>query len=251
MKKLGVCLLLAGCLTGLWHVQAVRAKTITMAFEKEPDKEPLFMLAQMLYTEAFKRLGMTFAYRVYPGQRCSVMANTGRVDGEPGRFIGYSQICPNMVRVEESVATLHEAAFAKDASISLNGWESLKGTDLRVAYILGCQAEEVYLPKVVRPERLSRVATIEQALIMLDAGRTDVLIQTESSVMAVLLTPKFKDFKIVKVGIMEELDVYPFLHKRHAELAPKLARVLKEMKAQGLLEENKRHMWQLLKRRDP
>ena len=240
-------MLLAGCLTGLWTFPVARCDTITMAFEKQPDKEPLFMLAQLLYTEAFKRMGMTFTYRVYPGQRCSVMANLGKVDGEPGRFKGYSRICPNMVLVDEPVATLHEAAFATDPSLSLTGWQSLKGTDLRVEYIIGCQAEEFYLPKLVPPEKLSRVGTIEQSLKKLYAGRIDVLVQTESSVMAVLLNPKFKNYNIVKVGIIAELDVYPFLHKKNAALAPQLAKVLKEMKAEGLFEQYKSNMWELLK----
>jgi len=34
--------------------------------------------------------------------------------------------------------------------------------------------------------------------------------------------------------MMEEFALYPFLHKKHANLAPKLAEVLKQMKAEGL-----------------
>ncbi len=93
------------------------------------------------------------------------------------------------------------------------------------------------LSKVVPPERLSFVPTIEQALKKLRAGRTDIFVYVEPLVLSVLRSAEFQDAGIQMVGMMEEFALYPFLHKKHADLAPKLAEALKQMKAEGLFEQ--------------
>ena len=47
---------------------------------------------------------------------------------------------------------------------------------------------------------------------------------------------EFKEAGIFEVDVMQESFVYPFLHQKHAELAPKFAEVLKQMKEEGLLD---------------
>jgi hypothetical protein len=215
--------------------QAVSAaETFTMAFFETPEKEPLLRFAELVYIEAFQRLGLEFTYAVYPQKRCGVLVNAGEVDGEPGRVGNHNQTFPNLIRVEEPIVEVKMAAFAIDPSISLDGWESLQGTTYNVEYIIGGTDTEDNLPKFVDPERLSKVATVEQALKKLRAGRTDIFIHAEELVLSVLRTEEFKDSGIVKVGLMQDHSAYPFLYKKHADIAPKLAAVLKQMKAEGL-----------------
>jgi hypothetical protein len=47
---------------------------------------------------------------------------------------------------------------------------------------------------------------------------------------------EFRRHPIYQVGILEEVPLYTYLHKKHRELAPKVAEVLKQMKADGILE---------------
>jgi ABC-type amino acid transport substrate-binding protein len=124
-------------------------------------------------------------------------------------------------------------AFATNAAIQLNGWESLRGATYRVEYLIGAVVER-NLQQVVKPGLLSAVATAEQALKKLRAGRTDIFVHVESLVLPLLQTPEFKDAGIAPVGVMEKQDAYPFLHNKHAALAPKLAEVMQQMKAEGL-----------------
>jgi len=37
-------------------------------------------------------------------------------------------------------------------------------------------------------------------------------------------------------GVMESAPTYPYLHKKHASLAPKMAEIIKTMKTEGLIE---------------
>jgi len=137
MKRFAGCAMLVGCLSGLWTAQVVHAATITMAFFEAPEKEPLFKYAELLYTEAFRRLGFGFVYEVYPLKRCSAMADAGAVDGEPGRIRDYNQMYPNLIRVEEPVLTTVYLAFSTNAAMHLNGWDSLQDTTYRVDYRIG------------------------------------------------------------------------------------------------------------------
>jgi len=47
----------------------------------------------------------------------------------------------------------------------------------------------------------------------------------------------FDGSKVRIAGTMQTIPLYPYLHKRHSELAPQLAGAIKEMKAAGLIEE--------------
>jgi hypothetical protein len=47
---------------------------------------------------------------------------------------------------------------------------------------------------------------------------------------------KFDVSALYQAGIMQKVDAYAYLHKKHAALVPKVAKVLKAMKQEGLFE---------------
>lgn len=141
-----------------------------------------------------------------------------------------------MIRVKGPSFTIRYSAFAINSKISIDGWDSLRETEYYVEAIHGYYNAEKMLSHVVKPERLSYVTSVEQALKKLLSGRTDIFIHLDQHVKKVLNTPAFKDTRITELGVMQELETYPFLHKKHVHLAPKLAAVLQQMKAEGLFE---------------
>ncbi len=64
-----------------------------------------------------------------------------------------------------------------------------------------------------------------------------MFVDEESGILTLLQTPEFKDSKIRIAGVMESFPIYPYLHKKHASLAPKMAEIIKAMKAEGLIEQ--------------
>ncbi len=119
----------------------------------------------------------------------------------------------------------------------MNGWNSLKGTEYRVEYQRGTVTCEDNLPKVIRKENLSIITEQIQSLKKLISGRIDLFVDEESGVLTLLQSPEFKGSKIRSVGIMESIVIYPYLHKKHASLAPKMAEIIKTMKTEGLIEQ--------------
>ncbi len=215
---------------------ALKDNTFIMAFIR-PETQYLGKWQRLIHTEVFRRLGIKVEFRDYPPKRADIETDAGNVDGQPGRIYQYADAHPNLIRVEEFIFDMNFSAFAVQDSIpQLKGWESLKGTNYRVDYTRGIKIFENNLPKIVKKENLSDVAEPAQGLKKLVSGRTDLFAEEESTVLTLLQTPEFRDRKIRIVGVMESVPFYPCLHKKHAALAPKMAEIIKAMKAEGLIE---------------
>ena len=205
-----------------------------------------FKLAEMLYTEAFARLGYGFELYAFPPERALLESNSGRMDGEAGRIrfdTVLSDQYPNLIRVTEPVAVLHFCAYTADAAIHLNGWQGLEGRKLVIGYARGTKIAEKKLFDHVDSKYLFEVTDNRQGLRMLRLGRIDVMAATQASVESILAEPEFKDSGISLAGILEVVPAFPYLHKKHSALAPRMAAALKAMKKDGtfdrLLEEAK------------
>ena len=192
---------------------------------------------ELIYREAFRRLGVELEYRHYPAKRASLMADEGRVDGELARIYAYGQQHPELIRVEEAAFSDRFVALATNPEIKLDGWESLRGTAYRVEYLHGYQRVHDKLAEVVEPAQLSAISNWRHGLKKLIRGRTDVFIDAEIVIEPLLNQEEFQSANLVVVGVMEEITIHAYLHKRHAPLAAQLSAVLKDMKREGLIEQ--------------
>jgi len=245
-RKAGVASIVA---LGLFGVPcpaftASEGTQIVMTSQLDPEKREHGRFVQLVYTEAFKRLGLEMVFQYYPAARASHMADIGTVDGELSRVFHYNNSHSVLVRVDEPAFVVRFSAFATNPSIEVNGWDSLNKTPYRVEYRLGSKIVHERLKARVPRENLSVVTHESQGIRKLLAGRTDVYIHEEEAVLDLLSSTPFRaemeeDFglrTIHKVGVLEEQTIHAFLHERHRELVPRLSAVLKAMRAEGLLE---------------
>ena len=202
----------------------------------KPLESPAGIFLDLVYSEAFKRLGMNFVYQTFPAKRSTLLSDVGKLDGELSRIYSYNEVHPNVIRVEEPHWTSGFIAIATDSSIKLNGWGSLKNTDYKVLYMRGIKGCETNLPKVVRPENLEVVTHTSHGFRMLLKGRADIHIGSEMDMLSLLESKEFKHSALRIVGVMETFTGHAFLHNRHQELVPILAAVLKKMKQEGRFE---------------
>lgn len=214
---------------------------IVMVSHFSQENEILGKWLDLIYTEAFQRVGLEMEYTLYPYKRGDYLVDNGEVDGVLARPHNYAAQHPDLIRVEEAAPVDQLAAFAKDASMRLDGWESLKDTPYSIEYPRGFVLAEINLPKLVKPEQISAADDLIQGLKKVAAGRTDMFLAPESILVQFLSTDEFKDSGIRKVGVMQEVPLYAFLQPIHKDLAIKLAEVLKQMKAEGLIE----HYWKM------
>jgi polar amino acid transport system substrate-binding protein len=203
-----------------------------------PENSYRFKWFKLVYTEAFRRLGMEYEVKNYPMKRGPRLVNQGKLDGDPGREPDFSTKYPNLLRVDEPIFTGRQIAYTTDNKIKLNNkWESLRNTKFRVNYRRGVILCEENLPKVVRPDKLETVNNDIHGLRKLLAKRIDVYVGIESIVATLLKTKEFSALSFYKAGVMDESKVYTFHHKKHEKLIPKLSAVFKAMKEEGLFEQ--------------
>lgn len=193
--------------------------------------------AMLVYTEAFSRLGIPVQFGFYPLARRTAMLDAGEIDGEPGRIYEYAAAHPNLIRIEEPFAAVNIALFAADPALRLQSLEQLRAGSLLVEYRRGILFCEKALTPLLPVERLSSITSEEQGVKKLMAGRIDLYCDLDVPVRRVLNSPEFSDTaRVRKVFSLGSIQTYPYLHRKHAALAPLLAATLKAMKAEGLIE---------------
>jgi hypothetical protein len=224
------------------HTPCQAAETIILVSSQETKDSLYGKWLDLIYTEAFRRLGYAFQYQGHSGGRAPVLAENGAVDGEIHRPDDYGKSAKNLLRVEEPSFSLSYVAYAAKPGIALQGWESLKNTDYAVEYRRGAKVPEAALPAVVKPENLSAIATAEQGLEKLILGRTDIYIEQEAVALETLKkldAGVFDVSSLYQAGVMYTGYSYVYLHKKHAALVPQVAEVLKTMKQEGVIERYK------------
>jgi len=241
MKKILIALLVASVwLPSLAYGQVIPPSPVPKPFVMamiRPETDYLGKWWRLVYSEMFRRLGIPVEFRDYPGKRASTEIDEGRVDGEPGRIKEYFEMHPQLIRIDEALFPLNFTAFAISPSIpKLNAWADLKGTSYHVAFNRGIRICEINLPKVVAPDKLTSVTDPVQGIKQLAAGHIDLYIDQESGILTLLRDPEFQGKSIRRVGVMERAFVYPYVHKKHADLVPKMRTVLRAMKNEGLIE---------------
>lgn len=231
----GICLLFA-LLTVAGGAAAADPAAFTMGTDID-DTTQSGRWMRKIYDEAFRRLDIPLKVAIFPTKRLSTAVDAGDVDGEFFRVYEYAAAHPNLVRVEVPVMEVVFALFTADPALRLNRIEDLPASGLSGDYRRGVLVCETTLKQWLPADRLSDVNTTEQGLKKLIAKRSDFMCDMDTAVASVLLTPDFKHADAIRrLAEIKTLSLYPYVHRRNADLAPRLAATLKKMRAEGLIE---------------
>ncbi len=205
-----------------------------------------------VYAEALRRLDMRLEAAVFPTMRASLMADQGSIDGEMVRAPSYAAAHPDLVRVDEPMFDVAFAIYAAKAMPGANRLEDLVAADTHGVYRRGVAVCENALKPALPADRLSEVTTTAQGLGMLVARRGVFFCELDSSVWNEVSALSARDAAAVQklFNLGNPVPLYPYLHRKHAELAPRLAAVLKQMKAEGLFDRYRVEVMQKLGRTD-
>lgn len=244
MKRVLICIIFFNFIFTDIFIQVVGAeqvpmlskpKKMTMVFTRSTD-EYSGRWTYLVFAEALKRMGIELVFETYPPKRGSFLTDEGEVDGDLGRIYSYDKTHPNLIRVEEPLTTVSWIAYTLDPTIKVDGWESLKSTNYKVEYRKGLAKSKTRLSALVRKENLSSVGNVSSGLRKLVAGRTDIYVDVEETVLPFLSSEEFKSSKIRKAGVMDEETLHAFLHKKNKSYVIALSAVLRHMKESGLFE---------------
>lgn len=235
-------ILLALCLTlstasALSQPPAVPVKPFIMTADTAPTSYANRWVT-LIYNEVFKRLGIPYQLEHYTLARRAALVEEGAADGEVSRVYSYGDNRPDLIRVEESLIDFGFSFYSANPAVHVDRLEDLRATNYLVEYRRGILICENAVKQFVPAERISDVPTQQQGLKKLVAGRTDLYCDIDVYVLQELASPEFKDAPKVRkvISLGKSVPTYPFLNKKHAALAPRMAAVLKQMKAEGLIE---------------
>lgn len=191
----------------------------------------------LIYTDAFQQLGVGLEIRAFPAARAAAEAAAGNVDGELARSYEYEATQTALMRVPEPTFFARTIAFAQRPDIQLApGWESLRGTPYHVEYRLGYPVIAQKLAAVLPAGQLSEVRNAETGLRKLVLGRSDLYVDFADIVEAQLERAEFRNAGIRAATLLERGPVHAYLNRKHADLAPRLAAILKKMRDSGQIE---------------
>ena len=177
--------------------------------------------------EAFRRLGIPARLVRLSAERALHNADQGVDDGTYARIAGLSDKYPNLVKVPEPVSEFLFTAFTRNPKLVVKGWEGLKPH--HVGLVIGWKIVEANTGGV--RERTS-VKDEQTLFAMLGSGRLEVAVLERYAGRAVARSLGLADVRALEPPL-ERRDMFLYLHKRHADLVPRLAETLRQMKRDG------------------
>ena len=196
--------------------------------------------SELIYKDAFQRLGYEFEYLGFPAARVEYVFEQGKLDGEINRIASYNDRRPDLIRVSEYHFEMNSVAYSQIKGLKLDNWETFSSTPYKVEYRNGSKLFESQVVPRMRDGTLTKVTTTEQGVKRLILGRTDIFLELDLSVEDVLakLDPQlYNTQRIHMAGVLARKPSYLFLHKKHHALARSLARTLQDMKREGVIEQ--------------
>ena len=192
-----------------------------------------------ILSEAYARLGYEIELQGYPAERALLMANDGLVDGEAGRVNVVEKTYKNLIRVPTPLYLNRIAILTTGVEVvPAAGWGQFSNyrTCIRNGY--------KFLESRVTGENRHVVSSYEKMLALLKNDRVDVGLAEFFDLLPALNKVGLGDVRML-CDPMASNPMYHYLHKRHADLVPKIDAVLRDMAAEGRLKAIELHLMQV------
>lgn len=176
--------------------------------------------------EAFRRAGVHLKLVKLPAERALLDANAGIGDGDLTRIAGLEKQYPNLVRVPEKLVDWNFTAFSKNRAIP-SDWAAIRQHS--VGHINGWK---IYEQKMAGASGAIAVDDPEQLFRLLALDRIEVALYSRWMGLALIQRQGMKDVYALEPPLATR-EMYIYLHKKHAALAPKIASALRALKAEG------------------
>jgi polar amino acid transport system substrate-binding protein len=174
----------------------------------------------------FKRIGVEVEVTAVPTERSLINVNSGIDDGDLFRVAGVEAEYPNVIRVPEKIMDNDFVAYTKRGDIRIRGWTDLQ--PYSVAYTTGWK---IYDRNVKGVRDIVTTPSINGLPALLEKNRVDVILMDRWQGQWALQQGGHQF--MLQEPPLASVQIFTYLNKKHAALVPRLARALKDMKADG------------------
>ncbi len=184
-------------------------------------------IGDRVVTEAFRRIGIPVRIRHLPSERALINANEGLEDGTYVRIEGLEGIYPNLVMVPEVILQAEFVVFSKKTSLPVSAWKDL--APYRVAIVRGCKIAE---KNTTCAKSVIRTRDLKTAFYLLDADKVDAVVYDRLHGKVQLNSIHLKRIHAGDRPLARQ-NMYLYLNRKYASLAPRAAEAIRSMKADG------------------
>ena len=177
--------------------------------------------------EAFRRIGYRLETVQLPAERGLVNANHGKVDGEMSRVKGLDRRYQNLLRVPEKIMDWEFVGFSHDKISLEKGWSDLAMKS--VSHINGWKIFEINVPANAE---ITKVGNAERLFGLLRRDRTDIVLYERWGGQDLLHKMNMHSVQMCQPPLAVK-EMFIYLHKKHRNLIPRLAKALAAMKQDG------------------
>jgi len=181
----------------------------------------------LLISEAFNRVGVSFNIVRLPAERGLIAANDGLIDGDLPRIKGLSKNYKNLVIVPEKIRDTDFCALSKNPDISA------KPNELKKHVVGHIKGWKIYDKMMAGSAKIITADSAEQLFRLLKLNRIDVALYNCINGLAVSRKIDIKQIKILQPPFPKG-KMYLYLNKKHKKLIPKLSKALRDIKIEGI-----------------
>ena len=195
---------------------------------------PVSAIFEQIMIELFRRQSVEVDFHEVSAERSLMLVDGGVDDAECCRIppVVLKQY-HNLLAVPESVFVVRFSAFTTKRDVRIEDWEDLQshsvgtvtGWKILVNNIQRIQPREYY--ELNNPAAMFR---------MLDKGRLEVATLGFLSGMQVIRELGLQDVVVPQEPPLATRELYLMLNRRHADLVPRLAATIRDMKADGTID---------------
>jgi ABC-type amino acid transport substrate-binding protein len=217
-----VALLTAGCVQCLYAAGAQAPPLRLAAVRGSADVN----VGAAVVTEAYRRLGIGIEIVFTDGQEALALSNSGQMDGEIQRIDGIERRYPNLVQIPVPVNFIQGVAFARADTLVVRSWHSLR--PFRIGIVRGI----VFAEEGTRGMDARGFPTYDALIEGLERGDVDIAVMPQVNGRA--SARKLGAQGIIELeGVLEQMFLYHYLHKRHRARLPAISSILKGMLEDG------------------
>jgi polar amino acid transport system substrate-binding protein len=181
----------------------------------------------LIVREVFRRIGLNGRVEKYEASaRALTNANENLDQGVAMRIKGLEKKYPNLVRIDEPLIDNDFVAYSKNIDLVTDGWNSLK--PFSVVYINGWV---IFSRNLNLEQDYHTVKSPQQMFAMLEKNRVDLVLYERWQGL------QYAKDSGIRVTVHEpplaSVKMFMYIHKDYANLVPKLAQALQQMKEDG------------------
>ncbi len=184
----------------------------------------------IILKEVFERIGMEVKITQLPAERALVNSNSGIDDGEAIRVVGIEKFFPNLIPIPVTWPKMRFVAFTMGDEFPTDSWSQLSHRP--VAFINGWKILERKIPD---NGQVTLAKDANQLFDLLTYGRVQVVIYDAWLGLAHLQENNIEGVRMLEPAFAER-DLYMYLHKKHANLIPRVENAFRAVKADGTYE---------------